>query len=222
MDLWQFFVANWEEIATLTGQHLWMVVVAITVASVIGIPAGVLVTRKPSLEKGIIGFTNVVQTIPSLALFGFLIPVPLVGGIGASTAIVALTLYALLPIVRSTHAGIKGVDPSISEAGRGMGMTDFQLLWQVEMPLALGVILAGIRVAAISSVGLATIAAAIGAGGLGMFIFRGVASVNTTLILAGSIPAALLALLADFCLGQAERRLAPGKGRTLKGERRSV
>ncbi len=221
MDLLQFFVSNFDEVATLTGQHLWMVLVAITIASLVGIPAGVLITRKPALEKGVLGFANVVQTIPSLALFGFLIPVPLVGGIGSSTAIVALILFALLPIVRSTYAGIKGVDPSVREAGRGMGMTDFQLLWQVELPLALGVILAGIRVAAITSVGIATIAAAIGAGGLGMYIFRGVAGVNTTLILAGSIPAALLALLADFCLGQAERRLAPGQGRVSGIERRA-
>ena len=222
MDLWQFFVTNFDEVATLTGQHLWMVLVAITVACAVGIPAGVLITRKPALEKGILGFANVVQTIPSLALFGFLIPVPVLGGIGSNTAIVALILYALLPIVRATYAGIKGVDPSVREAGRGMGMTDLQLLWQVEMPLALGVILAGIRVATITSVGIATIAAAIGAGGLGMYIFRGVAGVNTTLILAGSIPAALLALLADFCLGQAERRLAPGEGRTPGVERRAA
>ncbi len=182
---------------------------------------GVLITRKPTLQKTVIGFTNVVKTIPSLALFGFLIPVPVLGGIGSSTAIVALILYALLPIIRGTYAGIKGVDPSVREAGRGMGMTDLQLLWQVELPLALGVILAGVRVAAITSVGIATIAAAIGAGGLGMYIFRGLAGVNTTLILAGSIPAALLALLADFCLGQAERRLAPGHDRVSGIERRT-
>ncbi len=222
MDLWQFFVNNFDEVTTLTGQHLWMVLVSITVASALGIPAGVLITRMPALEKGILGFANVVQTIPSLALFGFLIPVPLVGGIGSSTAIVALILYALLPIIRSTYVGIKGVNPSVKEAGLGMGMTDLQLLWQVELPLALGVILAGIRVAAVTSVGVATIAAAIGAGGLGMYIFRGVAGVNTTLILAGSIPAALLALLADFCLGQAERRLAPSQGRVADIERRAV
>ncbi len=222
MDLWHFFVNNFDEVTTLTGQHLWMVLVSITVASALGIPAGVLITRMPALEKGILGFANVVQTIPSLALFGFLIPVPLVGGIGSSTAIVALILYALLPIIRSTYVGIKGVNPSVKEAGLGMGMTDLQLLWQVELPLALGVILAGIRVAAVTSVGVATIAAAIGAGGLGMYIFRGVAGVNTTLILAGSIPAALLALLADFCLGQAERRLAPGQGRVADIERRAV
>ncbi len=212
MELWEFFVSNFDEVLRLTGEHLWMVFVSITVAAVIGIPAGVVITRKPGLEKGILGFANVVQTIPSLALFGFLIPLPVLGGIGASTAILALILYALLPITRSTYAGIKGVSPSVKEAGRGMGMTDLQLLWQVEIPLALGVILAGIRVAAITSVGIATIAAAIGAGGLGMYIFRGVAGVNTTLILAGSIPAALLALLTDYGLGWVERLLSPRQG----------
>lgn len=212
MELWEFFVSNFDEVLSLTGEHLWMVFVSISVAAVIGIPAGIVITRKPALEKGILGFANVVQTIPSLALFGFLIPLPVLGGIGSSTAILALILYALLPITRSTYAGIKGVDPSVKEAGRGMGMTDLQLLWQVEIPLALGVILAGIRVAAITSVGIATIAAAIGAGGLGMYIFRGVAGVNTTLILAGSIPVALLALLTDFGLGWVERLLSPRTG----------
>ena len=221
MALWEFFVSNFDEVLSLTGQHLWMVFVSITVAAAIGIPAGILITRRPALEKGILGFANVVQTIPSLALFGFLIPVPLVGGIGASTAIVALILYALLPITRSTYAGIKGVNPSVKEAGRGMGMTDLQLLWQVEIPLALGVVLAGIRVAAITSVGIATIAAAIGAGGLGMYIFRGVAGVNTTLILAGSIPAALLALLTDFGLGRVERLLTPPQGSQSDFQRRA-
>ncbi|MDA2931254.1 ABC transporter permease [Acidobacteria bacterium AH-259-O06] len=222
MQLWHFFLTNFEEVLTLTGQHLWMVFVSIAAASAIGIPAGVLITRRPRLEKGVLGFANVVQTIPSLALFGFLIPVPVLGGIGAGTAIVALVLYALLPIVRSTYVGVKGVDPSVKEAGRGMGMTDGQLLWQVELPLALGVILAGVRVAAITSVGIATIAAAIGAGGLGMYIFRGVAGVNTTLILAGSIPAALLALLTDFSLGRIERRLAGRRSSRPDMERRAV
>lgn len=193
----------------MTGQHLWLVTFSIAIASVIGIPAGILLTRKPQLEKSILGFANIVQTIPSLALFGFLIPVPWIGGIGSSTAIVALVLYGLLPIIRNTFAGIRGVDRSVREAGRGMGMTDAQLLWHVELPLAVGTMLAGIRVAAITSVGVATIAAAIGAGGLGMYIFRGVASVNTTLILAGAIPAAALALLTDFILGGIERWLSP-------------
>ena len=182
-----------------------MVLVSVAIACAIGIPAGVLVTRRPGLERSVLGFANVVQTLPSLALFGFLIPLPLIGGIGVRTAIVALVLYALLPIIRNTYAGIRGVDTAIKEAGRAMGMTDRQLLWQVEMPLALGVIVTGIRVAAITSVGVATIAAAIGAGGLGMYIFRGVASVNTTLVLAGSVPAATLALLSDLGLGWLEQ-----------------
>jgi len=148
------------------------------------------------------------QTVPSLALFGFLIPVPFIGGIGRRTAIVALVLYALLPILRNTYAGITGVDPAVIEAARGMGMTPRQLLWQVELPLSSSVILAGLRVATVITIGVATIAAAIGAGGLGTFIFRGVSMVNDQVILAGAIPAALLAILADASLGWAERRLA--------------
>ena len=210
MQLWKFFSSNYMEVLLLTGEHLWMVVVSIAVASAVGIPAGILITRRPRLERGLLGFANVVQTIPSLALFGFLIPVPLVGGIGMKTAVVALILYALLPIIRNTYTGIRGVEESVKEAARGMGMTDMQLLWQVEMPLAMAMILSGIRVAAITSVGVATIAAAIGAGGLGMYIFRGVAGVNTTLILAGSIPAAVLALMTDLGLGWIERWLGPG------------
>ena len=222
MQLWHFFLSNFEEVLTLTGQHVWMVGLSIAIASAIGIPAGVLMTRRPALKKGILGFANVVQTIPSLALFGFLIPLPVLGGIGSRTAVVALILYALLPIIRSTYAGLKAVDPAIREAGKGMGMTDRQLLWQVELPLSLGVILAGVRVAAITSVGVATIAAAIGAGGLGMYIFRGVAGVNTTLILAGSLPAALLALMADYGLGWLERMLSFESGQSGQVERRVV
>lgn len=209
MNLLEFFVDNRREVLLLTGQHLWMVGVSIGLACAVGIPAGIFITRRPRLEKGILGLANVVQTIPSLALFGFLIPVPVVGGIGAGTAVVALTLYALLPIIRNTYVGIQSVEPSIRQAALGMGMTDRQILRQVEIPLALGVILAGIRVATVTSVGIATIAAAIGAGGLGMYIFRGVASVNTTLILAGSIPAALLALLSDWSLGWLQKRFSP-------------
>jgi osmoprotectant transport system permease protein len=153
----------------------------------------------------------VMQTIPSLALFGFLLPIPVIGGIGARTAIVALVLYSLLPIIRNTYVGITSVDPAIREAGRGMGMTDRQLLLQVELPLAVGVILAGVRVATVIGVGLATIAAAVGAGGLGEFIFRGVAVVDNQLILAGAVPAAVMALLADFVLGWIERRLTVKK-----------
>ena len=219
MSFWQFLLTNRNEVLYLTGQHLWMVFVSVLIAAAIGIPAGVLMTRRPQLEKGILGFVSVVQTIPSLALFGLLILVPIVGGIGASSAILALILYALLPIVRNTFTGIRKVDPAIREAGLGMGMTDWQLLFQLELPLSVGIILAGIRVAAITSVGVATIAAAIGAGGLGVYIFRGVANVNTTLILAGSIPAALLALLMDFGLNQLERYLfSPGAIQEVRGD----
>ena len=209
MELWRFFLMNSAEVLSLTLEHLFMVSLAMTLACALGIPAGILMTRVPRLENVILGFANMVQTIPSLALFGFLISVPLIGGLGVKTAIVALVLYALLPIIRNTYTGIQEVDPAVKEAGRGMGMTDSQLLWRVELPLALGVILSGIRVAAITSVGVATIAAAIGAGGLGMYIFRGVASVNNTLILAGSVPAAAMALVADLSLGALERSLSP-------------
>ncbi len=179
-------------------------VISTGIALLVGLPLGVLVARRPSWRRPVLGLANVFQTIPSLALFGLLIPV---FGIGAWTAITALVVYALLPIVRNTYAGIAGVDPAVREAGRGMGMTDGELLRLVELPLAAGVILAGVRIATVVSVGIATIAAAIGAGGLGVYIFRGVATVDDTLILAGALPAALLALLADALLGFAERRL---------------
>jgi osmoprotectant transport system permease protein len=213
MQLIDFLSRNRAEFLTLLGEHLLLVGVATGVAILIGVPLGVLLTRKPRFSTPVLGLANIFQTIPSLALFGFLIPIPFIGGIGARTAIVALVLYALLPIIRNTYAGIQGVDPAIREAGRGMGMTDRQLLLMVEMPLAFGVILAGIRVAMVIGVGIATIAAAIGAGGLGVFIFRGVAMVDNTLILAGALPAALMALTADFLLGQLERRFAPGHTR---------
>ncbi len=219
MELFHFFLNNRDEVLQLTGQHLGLVVISIAIAALIGIPAGILMTRRPNLEKAILGFANIVQTIPSLALFGFLIHV---SGIGSDTVVCALVLYGLLPIIKNTYAGIRGVDASVREAGRGMGMTDQELLRQVEIPLALGVILAGIRIAAITSVGVATIAAAIGAGGLGMYIFRGLASVNTTLILAGAIPAAALALLADLGLGWMEKLLTPAQSRVPQVERRAV
>src|SRR5213083_2199857 len=196
------------EVAQLTLEHLVLVGLSILIAAGIGLPLGVLMTRKPGLSGPILTFANAVQTIPSLALFGFLIPLPFIGGIGARTAIVALVVYALLPIVRNTYTGIAGVDPAVREAGRGMGMTDGQLLAMVELPLAARVILAGIRVATVVSVGTATIAGAIGAGGLGVYIFRGADMVNNTLILAGALPAALMALAADGLLGLAERKLA--------------
>jgi len=191
-------------VGLLLGQHIGLVAISTGFALLIGLPLGVLVARRPAWRRPVLGLANVFQTVPSLALFGLLIPV---FGIGAWTAITALVVYALLPIVRNTYAGIAGVDPAVREAGRGMGMTDGELLRLVELPLAAGVILAGVRVATVVSVGIATIAAAIGAGGLGVYIFRGVATVDDTLILAGAIPAALLALLADALLGLAERRL---------------
>ncbi|HXY52052.1 MAG TPA: ABC transporter permease [Terriglobales bacterium] len=208
MHLLQFMLQNHNEVLSLMLEHLWMVGVSTLLAVLVGIPLGILLTRRPALNKPVLGTANIIQTIPSLALFGFLLPVPWLGDRAQRLAILALALYALLPLIRNTYAGIRGVDRSVVEAGRGMGMTDRQLLWQVEMPLALGVILAGVRVATVISVGLATIAAAIGAGGLGEYIFRGLAMVNNQLILAGAIPAAVLALLADVSLGWLERRLS--------------
>ena len=198
-----------SEIAALTGEHLELVLIAMLIAIGISIPTGVWLTRRVSLSRWVVGFANILQTIPSLALFGFLIPVPLIGGIGKRTAIVALVLYALLPILRNTLAGILGVDPAVRESAIAMGMTGGQVLWQVEMPLAARTILAGVRVATVTTIGTATIAAAIGGGGLGVFIFRGIASVDSTQILAGAIPAALIALIADEGLGWVERKLSP-------------
>ncbi len=208
MNVFDFIIRNRAEVLELTLQHLALVAIAMALAVLIGVPLGIVLTRRQALRRWVLGAANVVQTVPSLALFGFLIPVPLIGGIGARTAIVALTLYALLPIIRNTYVGIAGVDHAVIEAARGMGMTSRQMLWQVEIPLSLGVILAGIRVATVISVGVATIAAAIGAGGLGTYIFRGVAMVDNQVILAGAIPAAVLAVLADVSLGWAEHRLA--------------
>jgi osmoprotectant transport system permease protein len=208
MNLSDLFLVKYApEILQETGTHLILVGVSIGIATVVGIPLGILITRQSHLRQPVLGIANVLQTIPSLALFGFLISVPLIGGIGARTAIIALTLYSLLPIIRNTYIGITSVDPAIREAGRGMGMTDQQLLWQVEIPLALGVILAGVRVAIVIAIGIATIAAAIGAGGLGVFVFQGIAMVNNQLILAGAIPAAVLAILADGAIGWLEHRL---------------
>ncbi|KAM3093468.1 ABC transporter permease [Phormidesmis sp. 146-35] len=202
-----FLTRYGEEILQKSGQHLFLVLISTGIAVLIGVPLGILITRQPKLTRPILGFANAIQTMPSLALLGFLIPVPWIGGIGPRSAIVALILYSLLPIIRNTYVGIISVDPAIREAGRGMGMTDRQLLFQVELPLAAGVILAGIRLAVVIGVGLATIAATISAGGLGELIFRGVAVVDSQLILAGAIPAAIMALSADFALGWIERRL---------------
>ena len=208
MNVLDFMWTHRAEVLQLTIEHLVMVAIAILIAAGIGLPLGILMTRRPGMSRPILAVANIVQTIPSLALFGFLIPLPFIGGIGARTAVVALVLYSLLPIIRNTFIGISGVDPAIREAGRGMGMTDGQLLWKVEIPLALGVIFAGIRVATVIGVGVATIAAAVGAGGLGMYIFRGVSMVDSRVILAGAIPAAALALIADFGLGAIEKRFS--------------
>ena len=209
MNLWNFLVQNRADIADLTLEHLGMVGISTLIAVAVGIPLGILIARKPLLRNPVIAAANIIQTIPSLALFGFLLPAPWIGERAGRLAILALTLYALLPLIRNTYAGIEGVDRAVIEAARGMGLTDWQLLYKVQLPLASSVILAGIRVAVVISVGLATIAAAIGAGGLGELIFRGLAMVNNTVILAGAIPAALMALTADLLLGWLEKRLAP-------------
>jgi osmoprotectant transport system permease protein len=209
MNWLQFLAQNRAEILELTLEHLWLVGISTVIAAIVGIPLGVMIARRPSFNKPVLAAANIVQTIPSLALFGFLLPVPWLGDRAERLAILALTLYALLPLIRNTYTGIRGVDPAVVEAGRAMGLTERQLLWQVQLPLASSVILSGLRVAVVISVGLATIAAAIGAGGLGELIFRGLAMVNNQLILAGAIPAALLALVADFCLGRLEARLRP-------------
>ncbi|HTU42285.1 MAG TPA: ABC transporter permease [Candidatus Aquilonibacter sp.] len=209
MNLLRFFAENRQQILELTLEHLWLVGISTLLAILVGIPLGIMSARWPAWNKPVLGTANIIQTIPSLALFGFLLPVPWLGDRADRLAILALTLYALLPIIRNTYTGIRGVDPAVVEAGRGMGLTTNQLLFQVELPLASSVIVSGIRIAVVISVGLATIAAAIGAGGLGEFIFRGLAMVNNQLILAGAIPAAVLALSADFGLGWLERRLRP-------------
>ena len=204
---WSFFAEHRAEILGATLDHLTLVVVAMAIAILIGVPLGMFIVQRRGLRAAALGLANIFQTIPSLALFGFLIPIPFIGGIGKRTAIVALVLYALLPILRNTYVGLTGIDPAVLEAAEAMGMTSAQVLFRVRLPLALAVILAGIRTSTIITIGVATIAAAIGAGGLGTFIFRGVALVSDSLILAGAIPAALLALVADFLLGMLERRL---------------
>jgi osmoprotectant transport system permease protein len=211
MNLAGFFVRHQGEILQATAEHVWLVGVTMLLAIAIGVPLGVLVARRPWLSKPILGGANIAETIPSLALFGFLLPVPWLGDRADRLAITALVLYALLPIIRNTSAGILGVDPGVREAARGMGMTDRQILFHVELPLSLSTVLAGVRVATVLTVGIATIAAAVGAGGLGEFIFRGLAMVNDQLILAGAIPAAVLALAADFFLSVCERRLRPAR-----------
>jgi osmoprotectant transport system permease protein len=208
MTFLDFMRENWRDVLLLTGEHVWLVFVSTLVAIGVGLPVGLLLTRHAALKRPVLAAANVLQTVPSLALFGFLIPLPFVGGIGARAAIVALVLYALLPVIRNTVTGIEGVDGSVREAAVAMGMTDWQVLRQVELPLAAPVILAGVRVATVISIGVATIAAAIGAGGLGTYIFRGLRQYDNDLILAGAVPAALLSLLADGGLGFVEARFA--------------
>ena len=207
MNVFRFMLHNHTQVLDLTLEHLWLVGLSTFFAMLIGIPLGIAIARRPIFSKPVLSTANIIQTIPSLALFGFLLPVPWLGARADRLAILALTLYALLPIIRNTYTGVRGVDAAVVEAGRGMGLTESQLLFQVQLPLAMSVILSGVRVAIVISVGLATIAAAIGAGGLGEFIFRGLAMVDDRVILAGAIPAALLALLADFLVGWLERRL---------------
>jgi osmoprotectant transport system permease protein len=209
MSLITFFLHHQGEIWQAVLEHVWLVGATMLLAVAIGVPLGILVARRPWLSKPILGSANIAETIPSLALFGFLLPVPWLGGRADRLAITALTLYALLPIIRNTAAGIAGVDPAVRESARAMGMTERQILLQVELPLSLSTVLAGVRIATVLTIGVATIAAAIGAGGLGEFIFRGLAMVNDQLILAGAIPAAALAIAADLGIGLLERRLRP-------------
>jgi osmoprotectant transport system permease protein len=201
-----FFAQYGQNIATLTVEHLWLTAAAMLLATTIAVPLGVWLTRAPRWAKPVIAVTNILQTIPSLAMFGFLLPLPWLGERAARIAILALTAYALLPILRNTYAGICGIDPSVIEVARALGLTDAQRLFKVELPLAASFIFAGLRTATVTCIGIATIAAAVGAGGLGELIFRGVASLDNRLVLAGAIPAALLALAADASLGLFERR----------------
>jgi osmoprotectant transport system permease protein len=203
-----FLLTHKREVAMLTWEHVWLVGISMLLAIAIGLPLGILLTRQPKLKTLVLGSTNIIQTIPSLALFGLLLPLPWLGARVDRLAIIALALYALLPVVRNTYVGIAGISPPVREAAVAMGLTSGQLLWHVELPLASPVILAGIRVATVITIGVATIAAAIGAGGLGEFIFRGIAMVDNGVILAGAIPAALMALLADSLLGGIEKLLA--------------
>jgi osmoprotectant transport system permease protein len=198
-----------SEIVSLTLEHLWLVLITMGVASAIAIPSAIALTRRAAIRRAMLAVASVLQTIPSLALFGFLLPLPFIGGIGHHTAIIALCLYALLPILRNTLVGILGVDPGVRESAVAMGMTGQQILWRVELPLAAPAILAGLRIATVTTIGTATVAAAIGAGGLGVFIYRGIATVDTAIILAGAVPAAIMALVADEGLEWIEKRLSP-------------
>lgn len=196
------------EILTLSAEHLWLVAIAVLVALGIAAPSAVILTRRARLRRWTLGVVNVIQTVPSLALFGFLLPLPFLGGVGKPVAIVALILYALLPILRNMVTGILSVDPGVRESAVAMGMTSRQILWGVELPLAFPTILAGIRIATVTTIGTATIAAAVGGGGLGTFVFRGIAMADSKTILAGAVPAALMAIAADEVLGWIERRFS--------------
>ena len=221
MSFLDFLKQNWPELLILTREHIFLVLLSTGAAILIGVPLGILLTRTRSLQTSVLGFANIMQTVPSLALFGLLIPIPFIGGIGARTAIIALALYALLPVIRNTVTGILGIDPKIREAAVAMGMTDWQQLKLVELPLAMPVILTGLRVAVVISVGVATVAAAVGAGGLGTYIFRGLRQNDNNLLFAGALASAVLALLCDFALGQFEKSYAIGErtssGRNLLG-----
>ncbi len=220
-DFINFLKNNWPELLALTREHIFIVFISTGLAILIGLPLGILLTRVKSLQTPVLGFANIMQTVPSLALFGLLIPIPFIGGIGAKTAVIALALYALLPVIRNTVTGILGIDPKAREAATAMGMTNGQILTMVELPLAMPVILTGIRVAVVISVGVATVAAAVGAGGLGTYIFRGLRQNDNNLLLAGAIASALLALLCDFALGQFEKTYQIGE-RQLTGRRRLI
>ena len=228
-SLFAFWIAHRAELASLLGQHVLLVAGSTLVAVALGVPLGIFSARRPRLASPLMAVASIVQTIPSLAMFGFLLPVPFVGGVGARAALVVLILYGLLPIVRTTIAGLRGIDPSIREAGVAMGMTPRELLRQVELPLALPSIVAGVRVAAVVGVGSATIAAAIGAGGLGEYIYRGLSMVDTTVILAGAVPAAVLALAVDGVAAVAGEAAVgappiaiPPRRRHRRGDRRRV
>ena len=216
MNAFEFMLRNWREVLSLTGEHLLLVAVSTLIAVAVGLPLGLLLTRRTGLKRPVLAVANILQTVPSLALFGFIIPLKYVGGIGWRAAVVALVVYALLPVIRNTVTGVEGVERSVREAALAMGMTDRQILRQVELPLAAPVILAGVRVATVISVGVATIAAAIGAGGLGTLIFRGLRQYDNRLILAGAIPAALLALAADAGIGLIESRLSARRRAAVK------
>ncbi len=212
-ELARFLVEHRAEFLARLGEHVQLVVWSSALAAAIAIPLGLVAAHRPRLARPVVAFANLAQTIPSLALFGFLIPLPFIGGIGTGTALVALTVYAVLPILRGTITGIQGIDKAVVECAVAMGMTRRQVLWQVEWPLALPAIFSGLRVAVVIGVGTATIASAIGAGGLGDYIFRGLAMVNSTVILAGALPAAALALLADAGLAWLGRWSSPRRRR---------